>query len=81
MTSDRIKEIQEGTAYPNSRSVYQALFQVWNECGQEQSKNIQTEKIKAQIQILDWIQEEEIEPHLIRIKIEQQLKKLEDGEQ
>lgn len=35
MTSDRIKEIQETTAYPESLSVKQALLQVWNECAQE----------------------------------------------
>ena len=35
MTSDRIKEIQETTAYPDSTSVQQALLQVWNECEQE----------------------------------------------
>lgn len=39
MTSDRIKEIQEQTAYPESVSVKQALLQVWNECEQEQVKN------------------------------------------
>jgi len=39
MNSDRIKEIQEGTAYPYSVSVQQALLQVWNECEQEQVKN------------------------------------------
>lgn len=32
MTSDRIKEIQQTTAYPDSVSVQQALLQVWNEC-------------------------------------------------
>ena len=32
MTTDRIKEIQEKTAYPESVSVQQALLQVWNEC-------------------------------------------------
>lgn len=36
MNVERIKEIQEGTAYPESVSVQQALFQVWNECGREQ---------------------------------------------
>ena len=36
MNSDRIKEIQSKTAYPNSVSVQQALLQVWNECEQEQ---------------------------------------------
>ena len=35
MTSDRIKEIQSKTAFPNSVSVCQALLQVWNECEQE----------------------------------------------
>ena len=39
MTSERIKEIQDGTAYPESTSVKQALLQVWNECEQEKSKN------------------------------------------
>ena len=34
MTSDRIKEIQYETAYPNSVSVQQALLKVWNECEQ-----------------------------------------------
>jgi len=37
MTSERIKELHESTAYPQSRSVYQALLQVWNECEQENS--------------------------------------------
>jgi len=32
MTSERIKEIQQQTAYPDSISVQQALLQVWNEC-------------------------------------------------
>lgn len=40
MTSDRIEEIQKTTAYPESRSVLQALLQVWNECEQEQNKKI-----------------------------------------
>lgn len=39
MTTDRIKEIQAKTAYPNSRSVQQALLQVWHECQQEEVKN------------------------------------------
>ena len=36
MTTERIKEIQSKTAYPDSVSVQQALLQVWNECEQEQ---------------------------------------------
>ena len=35
MNSNRIKEIQETTAYPESVSVHEALLQVWNECEQE----------------------------------------------
>jgi len=35
MKSERIKEIQMATAYPDSQSVQQALLQVWNECQQE----------------------------------------------
>ena len=38
MTSERIKEIQEQTAYPESVSVMLALKQVWNECEQEIKK-------------------------------------------
>lgn len=34
MNSERIKEIQEETAYPESRSVQQALLKVWNETAQ-----------------------------------------------
>jgi hypothetical protein len=36
MTTDRIKEIQDKTAYPDSISVQQALLKVWNETEQEQ---------------------------------------------
>jgi hypothetical protein len=32
MNSERIKEIQMTTAYPDSVSVQQALLKVWNEC-------------------------------------------------
>ena len=42
MTSERIKEIQQVTAYPKSRSVHKALLQVWNEC--EQDKKIYSEE-------------------------------------
>jgi hypothetical protein len=40
MNSNRIKEIQEQTAYPESKSVHQGLLQVWNECKQEFNKDI-----------------------------------------
>lgn len=36
MTTNRIKEIQDKTAHPDSVSVQQALLKVWNECEQEQ---------------------------------------------
>lgn len=39
MDTERIKEIQSKTAYPDSISVQQALFQVWNECTQEKSNS------------------------------------------
>jgi len=35
MTTERIKEIQDKTAHPDSISVQQALLKVWNECEQE----------------------------------------------
>ena len=48
MTAERIKEIQLETAYPNSVSVQQALFKVWNEC--EQAKEMERiQKLKVQI--------------------------------
>jgi hypothetical protein len=36
MNTDRIKQIQQETAYPESVSVHQALLKVWNETEQEQ---------------------------------------------
>jgi hypothetical protein len=61
MNSDRIKEIQETTAYPESVSVKQALLQVWNECQQEQVKNCsipvvvgQSEQLKAVEELVDF---------------------------
>jgi len=38
MISNRIDEILKETAYPDSRSVHQALLQVWNECEQESNR-------------------------------------------
>lgn len=43
MTADRIKEIQDKTAFPDSVSVCQALLQVWNECDQDMSDKKYTE--------------------------------------
>lgn len=54
MTTDRIKEIQSKTAYPNSVSVQQALLQVWNECEQEQLRIANVSKsLKVDIQHFD----------------------------
>ena len=39
MNSNRIKEIQMATAFPESVSVQQALLQVWNECEQDKSNS------------------------------------------
>jgi len=44
MTSKRIKEIQQQTAYPDSISVQQALLQVWNECSHLPNKKYQMKK-------------------------------------
>lgn len=51
MTTDRIKEIQMETAYPQSRSVAQALLKVWNECEQER-KMPSAEDVKRWHQLL-----------------------------
>jgi predicted RNA-binding Zn-ribbon protein involved in translation (DUF1610 family) len=40
MNLERIKEIQEETAYPDSISVQQALLKVWNECEQEKVERL-----------------------------------------
>ena len=59
MTSDRIKEIQQKTAYPGSVSVKGALLTVWNECEQENSKCAERIKIEYSdqecISFADWI--------------------------
>ena len=40
MDSNRIIEILQGTAYPESLSVKQALLKVWNECAQEHNADL-----------------------------------------
>lgn len=54
MTTDRIKEIQECTAYPSSKSVQLALLQVWNECEQQSQSEIdeltkEVERLNSQL--------------------------------
>lgn len=53
MTTERIKEIQDKTAYPHSVSVQQALLQVWNEC--ENLKWIRFEDSRPSIGQEIWI--------------------------
>lgn len=40
MTTERIKEVQNETAYPDSISVQQALMKVWNECKHDITRKI-----------------------------------------
>ena len=59
MNTDRIKEIQQETAYPESVSVQQALLKVWNETKQEQLRKHdvvgRSEQLKA---FLIWAENE-----------------------
>lgn len=50
MTSERIKEIQDTTAYPNSISVKEALLQVWSECWNQSQSEI--DELKAEVERL-----------------------------
>lgn len=52
MTTDRIKEIQNTTGYPDSVPVQQALLQVWNEVAQE-SNQVQEQNKSLEQQLLD----------------------------
>jgi len=40
VTTERIKEIQDKTPYPESVSVQQALLQVWNECEENRRNDL-----------------------------------------
>lgn len=46
MTSERIKEIQATTGYPDSVSIKQALLQVWNECEQSHTSPMSAEQVE-----------------------------------
>jgi hypothetical protein len=48
MTADRIKEIQTKTAFPDSVSVCQALFQVWNECQEDMTKEVEHWQLESE---------------------------------
>jgi len=75
MTSERIKEIQEQTAYPESVSVQQALLQVWNECEQEQ---LAIQRVSQRSELLngfrDWLIDERKNIHFYRHLIDDYLK-------
>ena len=64
MNTNRIKEIQKETAYPDSISVQQALLKVWNECEQENvvNKNDLLPDVSNQRELLiafsDWVFEQ-----------------------
>ena len=65
MNSDRIREIQQQTAYPDSISVMQALMQVWNECEQERM-----------VCHLKWKDGQEI--HFLRVHVDPYVAKLQE---
>jgi hypothetical protein len=54
MTTERIKEIQLETAYPESLSVQQALLKVWNECeqAQQQQQIIEMMQLFEQLEVM-----------------------------
>lgn len=69
MTSERIKEIQQQTAYPDSISVQQALLQVWNECSQlPQQETLYTE-LQVREAIIKAFDYHHINGHLPEIAI------------
>lgn len=54
MNTERIKAIQETTAYPESRSVNQALLQVWNECEQESNLRLSEQQSKHEQEMKEF---------------------------
>jgi hypothetical protein len=63
MNSERIKEIQQATAYPESICVQQALLQVWNEC--ESEHNRIADELKQKIELIKdgWYEISDLEKH------------------
>lgn len=61
MNLDRIKEIQQETAYPESVSVQQALLKVWNECKQEQLRlhNVVGQSKQLSCSTCKWLKRED----------------------
>ena len=64
MDSNRIKELQEETAYPQSISVYKALMQVWNECQQEHNEQLRIANVVKSFTAEDVVNELEDSDHL-----------------
>jgi len=64
MDTNRIKEIQQETAYPNSISVQQALLKVWNECEQQNKELIDLKEV-TNVNMVDYINLEEKNKELI----------------
>lgn len=64
MTSDRIREIQQTTAYPESVSVMQALKQVWHECSQQtEAMAKEIESLKGQLAVSERLRLEDAASH------------------
>ena len=52
MDTNRIKEIHQKTAFPNSISVQQALLQVWNECEQQHIQ--ERDRLRSKVKELEY---------------------------
>ena len=69
MNADRIKEIQQETAYPESVSVQQALLKVWNETAQEQLRQPpvsgQLEAIRKDFCLWYYAQSQPLDAHKV----------------
>lgn len=71
MTSERIKQIQSETAYPQSVSVQQSLLKVWNECKQSQQQKI--EQLEKEVEDLNRLLETQNEEQ-VEILVDKALK-------
>ena len=69
MNTDRIKEIQKETAFPDSVSVCQALLKVWNETEQEQLRQPlvsgQLEAIRTDFCLWYYAQSQPLDAHKV----------------
>ncbi|WP_372938758.1 hypothetical protein [Seonamhaeicola sp.] len=60
MNADRIKEIQQETAYPESVSVQQALLKVWNEQEQLRLHNV-SQRSELFFAFLKWAKQADLD--------------------